>query len=168
MIKWQVVGVKPPETHSHQCLFSVSSNVGNKIWYFCGQSLEEMRGWQLALEQSRLILSPRHQLYQSFNQYIGPQSPYSSYINSQSLGFMPSLTNERPIISSSLYSPFNTSLNPYYYNYSYNAHNPHTNRPFLPLSQPSHQLRGISDSSALTGASFSSMMWSESQKPFWW
>ena len=43
-----------PDRHSPLCLFSVTS--GSQEWIFCGETLDDMRAWQLALEQARLII----------------------------------------------------------------------------------------------------------------
>lgn len=50
----QVEGVQPPQMYNSQSLFSISSTTG-KTWIFCGESLDDMRAWQLALEQARLF-----------------------------------------------------------------------------------------------------------------
>lgn len=47
-----------PPKYSNLCLFSVGTT--SKIWVFCANSLDDMRSWQLALEQARLlIVNPR-------------------------------------------------------------------------------------------------------------
>lgn len=43
------------QLHPSQCLFSISTS--NKVWYLRGDSLDDMRAWQLALEQARLLIS---------------------------------------------------------------------------------------------------------------
>lgn len=45
-----------PDRHSHLCLFSVTT--ANTVWTFCGDTLDDMRAWQLALEQARLLIVP--------------------------------------------------------------------------------------------------------------
>ncbi|XP_074597980.1 uncharacterized protein LOC141852748 isoform X2 [Brevipalpus obovatus] len=47
--------IRPPERANPLCLFSVSA-IGNKTWIFCGESVDDMRAWQLALEQARLLI----------------------------------------------------------------------------------------------------------------
>lgn len=48
-----------PAKHSSLCLFSVGTS--NKIWIFITSSLDDMRSWQLALEQARLlVVQPPH------------------------------------------------------------------------------------------------------------
>lgn len=51
----------PPNGFSSQCVFAVSAS-GNKKWVFCADSPDDMRAWQLALEQARLLISrpPHH------------------------------------------------------------------------------------------------------------
>jgi len=44
-----------PDRHHSSCLFSVSAT-GEKEWIFCGDTLDDMRAWQLALEQARLLI----------------------------------------------------------------------------------------------------------------
>lgn len=43
-----------PDRHSPLCLFSVAT--GTQEWTFCGETLDDMRAWQLALEQARLLI----------------------------------------------------------------------------------------------------------------
>lgn len=47
--------IRAPEGHSSQCTFAISAS-NNKNWLFCGESLDDMRAWQLALEQARLLI----------------------------------------------------------------------------------------------------------------
>ncbi|RWS31062.1 Pleckstrin domain-containing family B member 2-like protein [Leptotrombidium deliense] len=77
--------IKPPHNHSAQCIFTVSAS-GAKLWIFCGESLDDMRAWQLALEQSRLIITrstfPNHHLIApqvSRHQITSMPSPATSY-----------------------------------------------------------------------------------------
>ncbi|XP_053207816.1 uncharacterized protein LOC128391884 [Panonychus citri] len=51
----------PPSGHSSQCVFAVAAS-GNKKWIFCADTPDDMRAWQLALEQARLLISrpPHH------------------------------------------------------------------------------------------------------------
>lgn len=74
-----------PDRHSPLCLFSVMT--GSQEWTFCGETLDDMRAWQLALEQARLlILRPAFPSRPSYPCYINTssdglmtQSPYLAY-----------------------------------------------------------------------------------------
>lgn len=59
----------PSHHYSSQCLFSVSTS--GKVWTFCGESLDDMRAWQLALEQARLLILPSRSV---------PRVPYASVL----------------------------------------------------------------------------------------
>ena len=62
-----------PDRHSPLCLFSVTT--GSQEWTFCGETLDDMRAWQLALEQARLlIVRPAFSSRPSFPCYINGSS----------------------------------------------------------------------------------------------
>ncbi|GBM26177.1 Pleckstrin y domain-containing family B member 2 [Araneus ventricosus] len=76
----QVEGVQPPEGYGVQNLLSVITSTG-KTWVFCGESLDDMRAWQLALEQARIFGMHPH--------LSGHPSAYMSGYNS---GYLPTYT----------------------------------------------------------------------------
>lgn len=88
-----------PDRHSHLCLFSVST--GRQEWTFCGETLDDMRAWQLALEQARLlIVRPPFASRPSFPCYGGSSSSDgmvagSAYLPYAQVGptYVPALTS---------------------------------------------------------------------------
>ena len=59
-----------PPKHSSLCLFSVGTS--NKIWLFCASSLDDMRAWQLALEQARLLVVQPSYPSSIFTPHVAP------------------------------------------------------------------------------------------------
>lgn len=84
----QVEGISPPDGYGAQNLLSVVTSTG-KTWIFCGESLDDMRAWQLALEQARLFgmnppLSGQPPGYVPYNPSYLP-----AYANDSSVTYLP-------------------------------------------------------------------------------
>ncbi|CAL1273672.1 unnamed protein product [Larinioides sclopetarius] len=97
----QVEGVQPPEGYGVQNLLSVITSTG-KTWVFCGESLDDMRAWQLALEQARIFGMHPH--------LSGHPSAYMSGYNS---GYLPAYTGDTSVT----FLPQFTYPPPAYYGY---------------------------------------------------
>ncbi|XP_064455506.1 pleckstrin homology domain-containing family B member 2-like isoform X2 [Ornithodoros turicata] len=93
----QVEGAQVVPTMNAQCLFSVMATNG-KTWIFCGETLDDMRAWQLALEQARLMGVQTRVCAQ--NPYLQPPPPYSAscrvvgepsvtYVSQTNVGYPP-------------------------------------------------------------------------------
>lgn len=55
---------------SRQCIFSVTATNGRE-WLLCGDTLDDMRAWQLALEQARLlVVRPSHEQLRFLGQHF--------------------------------------------------------------------------------------------------
>lgn len=97
----------PSHHYSTQCLFSVSTS--NKVWSFCGETLDDMRAWQLALEQARLLILPSRSI---------PRVPYASVLE-MSTNYCPSETPVNPYgLTPPMYLPAYTTGSYTYYSSS--------------------------------------------------
>lgn len=175
-------------------MFSVST-LNNKTWLFCGESLDDMRAWQLALEQARLlIVRPCFSTPTSLTHHLTGLPPNmanshqplyynmaSSYMPGFTDGSMTYLSHNRlpltssPISSPSLYSNYPNHLysSGLSYPFPYNPSSHHlpslyNRQPSLPDQQQNTYPRPDGRDLAvgmLTGAAVGSMMWG----PFvWW
>lgn len=88
-----------PDRHSHLCLFAVATS--RQEWTFCGETLDDMRAWQLALEQARLLIvrpafaaRPSFPCYGSNGQSDG-MIPAAAYLPYGQVGpaYVPALTS---------------------------------------------------------------------------
>lgn len=70
------------QSQSRQCVFSISTS--NKVWYLRGDSLDDMRAWQLALEQARLLILPSRSVPRvAYSSVLEMSSGYPHGIESQ-------------------------------------------------------------------------------------
>lgn len=92
----QVETVQPPEGYGIQNLLAVVTSTG-KTWIFCGESLDDMRAWQLALEQARLY-GMHPQLPAHHSPYLPAYNPgyLSAYSGESSLSYMPQFAYPPP------------------------------------------------------------------------
>ncbi|KAG8174105.1 hypothetical protein JTE90_010334 [Oedothorax gibbosus] len=91
----QVESVQPPEGYGIQNLISVISTTG-KNWIFCGESLDDVRAWQLAMEQARLFGLYPH-LSGSSSAYLPPYNPgYLPTYSGDSLTYLPQFPYPHP------------------------------------------------------------------------
>ena len=86
----------PPSGFSSQCVFAVSAS-GNKKWVFCADSPDDMRAWQLALEQARLLISrPPHHTQHGHHHQTHPHAHHHlnhpSILHSMRLAGLPGST----------------------------------------------------------------------------
>ncbi|PRD34762.1 UNVERIFIED_CONTAM: Plekhb2 [Trichonephila clavipes] len=101
MYSIQVEGVQPPEGYGIQNLLSVITSTG-KTWIFCGESLDDMRAWQLALEQARL-----------FGMHPHLSGHPSAYMPAYNPGYLPAYSGDTSVT----YLPQFTYPSPAYYGY---------------------------------------------------
>lgn len=181
---------RAPEGHSSQCIFAVATNTKN--WLFCGESLDDMRAWQLALEQARLLVIrpsyPSHASAMSQNymnqmssplpRHHAPYLPYGhlppSYIPAFSDGsqtFIPSIASQAHHFSNSIMPNFaSPNHNPHYpAMYPYRPQPSHEHLQHLGTSTPGMNLCPRPDGrdvamGMLAGAAVGSMMWG----PYYW
>lgn len=92
----EVTGVTPPPGFTSECLITL--NFGDENWTLCAESVDDMRAWQLSLEEARLVRAAGHaapppyaaaaqpaypgQVYPA-QMYVGPtgQTTYTYYGN---------------------------------------------------------------------------------------
>lgn len=91
----QVEAVQPPEGYGIQNLLAVVTSTG-KTWVFCGESLDDMRAWQLALEQARLF--GMHPQIPHPPSYLPAYNPgyLSAYSGDSSVSYMPQFAYPPP------------------------------------------------------------------------
>ncbi|XP_013778231.1 pleckstrin homology domain-containing family B member 2-like isoform X1 [Limulus polyphemus] len=145
----QVEGVQPPEGRGIQYLFSVVASSG-KTWIFCGESLDDMRAWQLALEQARLFgIQPRT---------CGQPPPYLPY----SPGYLPAYTGDSSL---TYVQPYPYPQTPYYpYLSAYGS--PQVQNPLVYQPQRYYRPDGTDMAMGmLAGTALGTMMWGP---VLWW
>ncbi|XP_054710484.1 pleckstrin homology domain-containing family B member 2-like isoform X2 [Uloborus diversus] len=92
----QVEAVQPPDGYGIHNLLSIITSTG-KTWIFCGESSDDMRAWQLALEQARLF-GMHPQMSAQAPQYMAAYNPgfLSAYGGDSSLPYMPQFAYPPP------------------------------------------------------------------------
>ncbi|KAI1301234.1 Pleckstrin homology domain-containing family B member 2 [Halotydeus destructor] len=167
--------VLPPRRFSNQCYFSVTTS--SKHWHFCAENLEDMRSWQLALEQSRLMLfhrtdMRRTQVYQQFRPQLVQQRghhPAFPYYGTLPPTYLPAFTDGANTLVPTHY-PYNHHDTPYG---NINSHPSIPNQYSVPARHPSitpsrpQLVRPDGRDVAvgmLAGAAVGSVMWG----PYFW